>query len=464
MFFPFLGRVCFLFSLFFNLLQASSLSLQEAEELALKNNPLYLATEKTQGVAKQRKWQAFSSYMPQIRYNSFYAYTPKNTAIEIVKTGEIGFAKHLSMHQLALDQTILSSDKAIDYRVKKLEEKGAYFFSDQIRKELLLKVRFSYYASVLGKLFIEAQKETIGYLQAALKIEEEKLKLGNSTSFEVNQNKVALEGAISEYYERVKDLQAARGELVKALGIKPEEEKTLFLQEETFPLESIPLIFEKIKKIEAERNKDLFLPLCNTQKLLFFSEEEVHSFLATALKKRPELKLKEIEIAKAEQNVSRSLGNYLPDVSGFADYTKNGGNPASRTFSRDSFSWAFGIKLSWNVFDSFIRESKVKESRYKKDTTLLKYRSILDEVEIQIRNQLFQIENSLLSVFSSKEGLSLAKQALDQAKEKLQFGKISPLEYRQAVVQFVNAFYAKNRASFSLLMAYYQLVYQTGES
>jgi outer membrane protein TolC len=83
-------------------------------------------------------------------------------------------------------------------------------------------------------------------------------------------------------------------------------------------------------------------------------------------------------------------------------------------------------------------------------------------IEVQIRNGLYQLEDSIFSYLSANEAVLLAEQARDQAQEKLEYGRISTLEYRDSVNQLSLAKNLRNRASFDLIAAYYELRYATG--
>ena len=68
----------------------------------------------------------------------------------------------------------------------------------------------------------------------------------------------------------------------------------------------------------------------------------------------------------------------------------------------------------------------------------------------------------MLIYLSSTQAVFVAEQARKQAQDKLEFGRIAPLEYRDAVNQLLQARNQRNQASFDLLASYYELRYATG--
>jgi len=83
------------------------------------------------------------------------------------------------------------------------------------KNDLLLFVRNYYYSVVLEEAAIQIQKEHIQYLTTALELEQRQFEIGNSTSLEVNQSKVALANAISDFYMTVKKAKNARNALIE---------------------------------------------------------------------------------------------------------------------------------------------------------------------------------------------------------------------------------------------------------
>jgi len=89
--------------------------------------------------------------------------------------------------------------------------------------------------------------------------------------------------------------------------------------------------------------------------------------------------------------------------------------------------------------------------------------TLLNTIELDMRNILFKIKESLFSYLSANEAVLLAEQAMQQAKDKLLFGKISSIDYRETANSLTQAKNQLNRSSYSLLIAYYQLRYATGQ-
>ena len=156
------------------------------------------------------------------------------------------------------------------------------------------------------------------------------------------------------------------------------------------------------------------------------------------------------------------MGTYLPKISGYVRYSYNDVDLGTRPFFREAYDWSAGVVLSWNLFDSLLREHEVREARSVKSSSKISYDQEWQQIEVEIRNGLYQLEEAMLTYSSATQAVYVAEQARLQAQEKLEFGRIAPLEYRDSVNQLAQARNQQNQASFDLLAAYYQIRYSTG--
>ncbi len=451
-----------------------NLNLKQAEEIALQSSKPYLISFEDVYQADQRRKQAVSKWLPKITYNGAYVGTPKPMLVIDVPTGGEFFKHNIFINQFELKQPLFSADLYFGLKEKNLELKNSQAEKEDTKNRLLLKVRNDYFSVVLYEAALDIQKENIDYLSQALKVEQGKLNNGDSTTLEVNQSKVAVANSLSEYYATLQKLKDARNSLIYTLGVDPVLEDGLTVADQQIDVFSVEEISEKLQRIQNcyhyptedfASTIDLILQsdrVRNVRALTIFQNDELLNFLEIARAKRPDLRSKKLQIDIAQKEVEVKRGEYFPTITGYVDYIRNGGMPQERFASQDPFSWAFGVKLSWNLFDSFLREHKIKEALSKKSASRIDFSYALDNVEIGIRNQLYQIEDSLYIYLSSSEGVLLAEQAMVQAKEKLQYGKIPPLEFRDAVNQLAKSRNLKNMASFQLMLSYYRLRFDLG--
>ncbi len=429
----------------------TQLSLVEAEEIALECNRAFLISQEETTQAYERKWQALSRWFPSIKYSAEYHQSQLPELTEDVYSDTLPLVKRSYSSIFELTQPIFSTNLFFGFKAKTFENRAYQEAEEQLKNGLLFAVRRSYYAVLLFEESIRIQKDNVDYLTYALQQEEGKLRAKDATTLEVNQSRVAVANALTLYYSALKQAKTARGALILALGINPLLEPTLQLQERSFPLHSIPEIQEKIEQFIQEKR-------------VLFSSNEIDHYIAQALQQRPDLKQKQSEIAVANETLHSKQGNYLPEVGGYVRYSYNDNILGSIPFNSESYHWVGGVRLSWKLFDSFLREHEVKEARSAKRASLLQWERVQNQIEVEIRDSLYHLEETLLSYLSSREAVQLATQAREQAQEKLKYGKIAPLEYRDSVNALSQARNQNNQASFELVTAYYQLRYAMGSS
>jgi len=452
------------------------LSLDDAEEIALEYNKSLLIAKEGTVQAEERRSQAISRWLPAIGYRGEFRDLDKKelffNVFDPLKPATPSHQGYSSIFQL--NQPIFSTDLIFGLKSAGLEAKLYDQVQANTKNELLRAVRDRYYEVLLYEKALVIERENINYLSYALTQEQGKLESGSATPFEVNQSKVSVANAISIYYSTLKKLKNARNALIITLGIDPLLEPEIHLCEDQMPIQSIPILAEKLNELETTYHyrSDTFPTtndfafhierLENARKLTVFTPEEVQDYLDQALCLRPDLQARKLQVGVAEQEVNSKLGTYLPQVSGYVRYSYNDVYMGPRPFSNQEYNWAGGIVLSWNIFDSLLREHEVREARSVRSSSRISYDKEWQRIEVEIRNGLYQLEEAMLTYLSATQAVFVAEQARDQAQDKLHFGRIAPLEYRDSVNQLSQARNQQNQASFDLLAAYYQVRYATG--
>lgn len=455
-------------------LSLQNLSLEQAEEIALEYNKDFLIAQESTYQAKERKLQAVSRWLPAVSYRAEFRDIDKKELFFDVFSTDFTFSHRGYSSILELNQPIFSTDLIFGLKSKGLEARVYSYAQANTKNELLLAVRDRYYAVLFYEKALVIERENIDYLSYALQQEQGKLDAGSATPFEVNQSKVSVANAISLYYSTLKDLKNARNALILTMGIDPLLEPEIQLDVQTLPVDSIPELAMKLEELEQKYNywNDTFPStsdylfhidmLENARKLTLFSPQEVEEYLDLALSFRPDLQARKLQIDVASQNVNTKLGTYLPKISGYVRYSYNDIDLGTRPFLQEAYDWSAGIALTWNIFDSLLREHEVREARSVRSASRISYDKEWQRIEVEIRNGLYQLEEALLTYSSATQAVYVAEQARFQAQEKLSFGRIAPLEYRDSVNQLAQARNQQNQANFNLLAAYYQVRYATG--
>ena len=425
----------------------SRLSLEEAETIALENNKSVQIAEQGVGQYRARQLQSIVSWLPSISFATMYTMLQKSQVLTPLQQ-----QTHFFVNQLQLNQPIFSTDLIFGMRAAKLYWKSTQSDKEKMVNDTLLDVREAYYAVALEEVSLQAQQEVITYLRSALDDETKKFETGKSTDFEVKQSKVVLSNAIASYHSLLKNLKSAHSSLVLALGVDPKEHLDIGIREHQLRLENYPDLWNKLSLLQ-ETPKEL-------EHFSLFTEEEIDDWISMAVARRPEIQKADLALRATREELKNRQGRYLPTISGFADYGYY--LPINGEFFKQQYNFAGGIRLNWDIFDSFKREFAIKEVGFVRKAAKAALAQVKDKAAVDIRNEIYQIEEAFFTYLSSEDALSLARQGMQEAKVRLSAGTITPLQYRDATRSYAEAHRSANEAKFQLLKSYFQLRHDSG--
>lgn len=193
----------------------------------------------------------------------------------------------------------------------------------------------------------------------------------------------------------------------------------------------------EIQKIEVTLNEMALL------------DKPINDILSNVLATRNEVKLAQQNIDIAEQQVEISKGNYLPNVSGFA----NLGSFETDDFNQlsDNFGVNYGIRLDVPIFNRHATKNNV--SRSKVNSMRTQYE--LEQTKLRLTQNVYQ---TYLDAKASKKSYEAAQTAVDAqqlayeyAQNRYEVGISNSLDFSQAKLRLQNAQTQLIQAKYSLL-------------
>ncbi len=170
-----------------------------------------------------------------------------------------------------------------------------------------------------------------------------------------------------------------------------------------------------------------------------------------ALAHRPEIEEYQTKISIAQDDVKIAKSSDSPTVDFVATqdwYDKD--FPGA-----DNSNWLVGITASWNVFDSGLNKSKIKQAQSSLDTAQEQFRQERDAILLEVRQY-------YLSMREAEKRIDTSQVAVDQAEENL---KIAEVRYNAGVgtnLDVLDAVLALNQAKTNYIQALYD--YNTGKA
>jgi TolC family type I secretion outer membrane protein len=165
--------------------------------------------------------------------------------------------------------------------------------------------------------------------------------------------------------------------------------------------------------------------------------------LAEALGNRPELRQSQSRLDAARAQLSGARARYLPDltVNGSAGMSSDDAVVSTDGVAGVAFSdtWSITGQLTWNLFEGFFTQARVKETQALVETARANY----DTQELQVR---LEVEQAYIAVIEAAERFGATEKAVQSAQENLRLaqgrydaGVGTILELTEAQLSLTNA-------------------------
>lgn len=318
----------------------TSLSLADAQRIAITNNPTYIAAYHAVSAARMRYLQALGAYSPTVSagfsVSDNYSWTRRTRnespgaayRSEQIQTNTSVNVNWLIFDGLAREFSVLIADHNYDYQ-KLLE-------ADECRT-MMRAVAYAYNDVLLAIENKRIAMEDRKFQQSSLRDTQLKYQAGAVPLSDVLNFEIAMGSADSDLIAADYQYETAIYALAVLMGYP---EGTLPAQI-TFPVD-----------LKTDFN---LLPA-------------VDIYLDTALRNRPDLKGYREQLKIATYQMYQTYSNFAPTVNAYASFgygtglNRNyyHGDDTSRTYSENP-SFAYGLTADWTIFNGLIRYNQMRE-------------------------------------------------------------------------------------------------------
>ncbi|GHE57181.1 MULTISPECIES: TolC family protein [Roseivirga] len=178
---------------------------------------------------------------------------------------------------------------------------------------------------------------------------------------------------------------------------------------------------------------------------------QIESLLASAQLNNPGLlrAQRNREIAYLQ---SKEIGaERFPQLSLNFGYNFNDRNSdAGFLISNTSKGINYGITASWNILNGFDVKRRMQNAQIQIETRELEIENMKLQLESDLRKAFINYQNSIALRALEEQNFSIAEENYDIALERYKLGNATPLEIREAQINFVQAELRKIQASFSV--------------
>jgi outer membrane protein TolC len=383
-----------------------NITLNEAIEIGLKNNPSVKAAQENISVTKGQYLSGISLPQPQISYDNEWIPSSINGNFS---------EKTFSISQSFEFPSIyfLKGNK-----FSKAEEVAVYKFK-LIERNLISQIKTAYY-KVLAELFhVKSDKEYLAISEDFYKKAEIRQNVGEGTNLERLTAKVQYTESLNNVEVAKNELSIAYSELNYTLGFGKQNNNSTFSITDSLTFVEFKIDVDQINKSIETTN--------------------------------PQIKIAELNYVIASVDKSIANSSYLPTI-----------NLAFLKQSRDGDDGFYGTSagISLPLWFMFEQKGKIQEATANQSISEYELQSLKNEISLKLSSTLTDYENDLKQVqLYVNDILPQTEEILRTAIRSYDVGELTYLEYLQAKQTLVNS-----RNNYNLvLFHYYQSIFRIEE-
>jgi outer membrane protein TolC len=443
------------------------MTVDEAVQLALKQNPSILSQVQQIKVQKGLVFQAQSKLLPQLTMASNYSQNANglNPASEAVRsqfdvlavpansqglivnsTGSNPFlspntpsgtnafpipasitsssANQTWQVTLTVSQLIYDGGATIaSRRAARINEDQAYYTLRDTIDTVVQTVRTQFYQIILNKALVQVQEESVNLLQSQLEDQKSRFEAGTVPQFNVLQAEGTLENQIPQLIAARNNYFISQVTLARTLGIPASRQYTT----------DNPL------PVQGELG---FTPI----------QYDLASALIVARANRPFLKAQRAAILASVENITVQAAGYKPTITADVGWEQRS-NPNTNNLGNTLQGWFLGFQGSWNIFDGLLTYGRMQQARAQLEQSKVTYDDSVREVELEVATSVSNLRQAALTVDSAQTGVNVNLEALRLADERLAAGTGTQLDVLTAQQQLTTARSNLVSAQFSYLSA-----------
>jgi TolC family type I secretion outer membrane protein len=358
------------------------LTLSEATDLALRQQPTIRSAQGSLTAAEARIPQAKSGYYPRIDLLTGVQTGEFKSSTTGQRTRDESSFLNLQGRQLIYDfgKTAALVDEA------KAGGRVAGGELDRVRDVVVQNVRQAYFNLLAARRLVGVADAALARSELNLRSARGFFDVGTKPKSDVTRAEVEVANARVDVIRARNLVRFTQTTLANALGL-----------EATVPIEIEDiLVYEPVALDPAQ-------------------------LLTEALANRPEIRQFHARLDAARAQVAGARARYLPDVSVVGTVGTASDDALISTdgaASGISFAdqWSITAQLSWNLFEGFFTQSRVKETQALLETARANY----ETVELQVR---LEVEQAYIAVVEASERIGATDKAIESARENLRLAQ-----------------------------------------
>ncbi|MGI6092357.1 MAG: TolC family protein [Veillonellaceae bacterium] len=353
------------------------LTLDESIALALKNNPAIKMADADREQADWAVSAAKAGKLPQLSYDF--------TASRFDPTNPLTGADEKYSNSLSLNLPLYTGGKVTGGIDKaRIGLKSADLNVDKTKQQIKLDATSGYYNILQTKNLVKVAQESVDSLTEHLKNVQAQFSVGTVAKSDVLRSEVELANAQQNLIKAQNAYDLAVSSFNNVVGL---------------PLDTELTIKEELKYEKYNMS--------------------LEDSIKYSMDNRPEVAIANYAVEAAKKDVKIAKGDRLPSI----------GANASTGWSDTEFpgteneEWAVSVKASWNIFDSGLTRSKIKQADASVERAIHQAKQTSDAVQLDVRN-------AYLSMKEAEKRIETTDVAVEKAEEDF---KIAQVRYSAGV-------------------------------
>lgn len=405
------------------------LTLEKSLELALTQNPYYLAAQKKVEGAKAQLTEARSNFFPKINLNASHTLKEKLFELEMPsfipgmppRKVAIDFTKDYQF-TLNFTQPLFTSGKLYySYNQAKYNLKLTKEIEKQTRQQVIFEVKRAFYGCLLAREFVKVSKEAVELAEKHLTNVKNLYEVGMASQFDLLRAEVQLANLKPQLIRAKNNYESALLGLKTILGIDIDT-----------PIE-----------LKGELKYEPF-------------ELNVKKCLDIALKNRPELIQLNYQEKIGEQMLRLAKVSNFPTLSIVGNY-----NIWGNELSLDKDKWQdyynINLVLSIPIFSGFLTSAKIGQSKAFLKEIKLNKKALLEKIKLEVQQAILKIKEAKETLESQEKNVEQAMESVRIAELNYSEGLATSLDVSSAQVALTQAKTNYTQALFDYVVALAQL-------
>ncbi len=392
---------------------SSPLSLRQIVQIALEANLDVKTSNKEAEAAKYKKNMSRTDFYPTL--NATYQYKRNERKVTSPFVG-ITVPKDRYSLVASITQPLFSGFSISNqYKMAELNLDLTTSNKKRVRQDVALEATKAYFEILKAKKLLDVSKETVNQVSVQTDVVNNFYQVGMSPLNDLLESQVLLAGATQEVVRTRSHLDIARAYL-NVLLRRP--------------------IHQSIEIVDMLDYKPF--------------EFDLDFCIETALEKRIELKMSDIEIEMAEKDVQLAKRSYYPTVNLQGSYYRigdewyvDGGEDIG-----DKDTWDISAVASWDVWDWGKTSSGTMEKKSRRSQAMLNRSKTEDSIQ-------FGVTQAYLQMQTSEKNIITVETAIEQAKENV---RINEERYKEQVATSTDVLTAQT-LHFRTMNNYYRALY-----